>query len=66
MPIDDKTKLSNILHNKKEGEKPVKRITYQITELVTIKNLREQSIVTKLFNIVKIINENHLNIFLYI
>jgi hypothetical protein len=44
----------------------MKRITYQMTKLVTIKNLREQSLVTKLFYIVGIINGNHLNIFLYI
>jgi hypothetical protein len=40
----------------------MKKITYQMTKLVTIKNLKEQFIVTKLFNTIGIINENHLNI----
>jgi len=33
-----------------------------MTKLVTIKNLKEQFIVTKLFNTIGINNENHLNI----
>jgi hypothetical protein len=55
-----------IINNKEEGENPMKRITYQMTKLVAIKNLREQSIITNLFNTIGIITRNHLNIFVYI